>query len=273
VATSGATLFRFVGGSLGTALLGSIFASQLSSHLARLLPAGSQASAPQGGLNPEMIARMPAELRSVYAQAFTASLSTVFVVATCVGVVGFLFALVLPERPLRETVAATSASIGDEMAAALAVPHAPDTERELVRALAAVADRDVRRRHLDHIVARAGVPLGVGAAWLLLRLDETPQADIATVARTHRVAPERVDEAGVELLNAQLVRRVDGSTGQAARYDITPDGCDVLRRLVEARRQHLADLIGDQEPERQREITAFLHRLAGELVPDARSTT
>jgi EmrB/QacA subfamily drug resistance transporter len=273
VATSGATLFRFVGGSFGTALLGSIFASQLSSHLTRLLPAGSEAAAPRGGLNPEMLARMPVELRALYGQAFTASLSTVFVVATCVGVLGFLFALVLPERPLRETVAATSASIGDEMAEAVAVPHDPDTERELVRAIAAVADRDLRRRHLERIVARAGVPVSADAAWLLLRLDENPQADIIAMARAHRAAPVRVDDAAAELVAARLVERTDGSSDAAPRHTITTDGCDVLRRLVEARRQHIAELVGDEPPERQREIAAFLQRLAGELVPDARATT
>src|SRR5678809_109816 len=41
VATSGATLFRLIGGSLGTAILGAVFAARLSANLARLLPAGT----------------------------------------------------------------------------------------------------------------------------------------------------------------------------------------------------------------------------------------
>src|SRR5271167_2664751 len=39
VATSGATLFRSIGGSLGTAVLGAVFASRLTSELRRALPA------------------------------------------------------------------------------------------------------------------------------------------------------------------------------------------------------------------------------------------
>src|SRR3954463_1802522 len=43
VATSGATLFRLVGGSLGTAILGAVFASRLSANLAGLTPGGGAA--------------------------------------------------------------------------------------------------------------------------------------------------------------------------------------------------------------------------------------
>src|SRR5437588_7605063 len=41
VATSGATLFRLIGGSLGTAILGAIFAARPSANLDRLLPAAT----------------------------------------------------------------------------------------------------------------------------------------------------------------------------------------------------------------------------------------
>jgi EmrB/QacA subfamily drug resistance transporter len=272
VATSGATLFRFVGGSFGTAMLGSIFASRLSAHLSRLLPAGGETGAPHGGLNPEMLARMPAALRSVYAEAFTASLSTVFLVAMGVAIVGFFFALMLPERPLRETIAATSASIGEEMAEATAMASDPDTERQLVRAIAALADRDVRRQHLERIVKRADVNLSAPAAWMLLRLDEDSEVDVATLARVHRADVTRVHAAADELIDANLIERGDDSTGTQSRFRITPGGCDVLRRLVDARRQHLAEVFGEKGPEQQREIAEFLERLAGELVPDARAT-
>ena len=44
VATSGATLFRSIGGSVGTAILGSIFSNRLSSG-ARVLAAGVREAA------------------------------------------------------------------------------------------------------------------------------------------------------------------------------------------------------------------------------------
>src|SRR3954467_7588997 len=49
VATSGATLFRSIGGSLGTAILGAIFANRLSDLLEGRLPAGRAAAAGEGG--------------------------------------------------------------------------------------------------------------------------------------------------------------------------------------------------------------------------------
>src|SRR5204862_949850 len=45
VATSGAILFRLIGGSVGTALLGALFAARLSRHLARWLPGRAGAPA------------------------------------------------------------------------------------------------------------------------------------------------------------------------------------------------------------------------------------
>ena len=41
VATSGATLFRLIGGSLGTAVLGAIFAARLAANLARCASPGA----------------------------------------------------------------------------------------------------------------------------------------------------------------------------------------------------------------------------------------
>ena len=43
VATSSATLFRSIGGSLGTALLGAIFSNRLADELASRLPARAAA--------------------------------------------------------------------------------------------------------------------------------------------------------------------------------------------------------------------------------------
>jgi len=131
-----------------------------------------------------------------------------------------------------------------------------------------VADRDVRRQHLERIVGRAGVPLSADAAWSLLRLDEYPDADPVSMARTYRLDANQIRRGVAELLAARLVERVDDSPEGQGRYRINPGGCDVLERLVAARRQHLAELIGDHPPERQREIAAFLQRIAGELVPE-----
>ncbi|MDO8501434.1 MAG: MDR family MFS transporter [Gemmatimonadaceae bacterium] len=124
VATSGATLFRLIGGSVGTAALGAIFASRLNDIFARTLPAhGGRIGA---NIDPRTLARLPAEIRQVYAAGFTSALNTVFVVATAIGVLGFLLAWMLPEHPLRDTVAARAGDVGDEMGEVFPMPS--DTE-------------------------------------------------------------------------------------------------------------------------------------------------
>ena len=47
VATSAATLFRSIGGSLGTAILGAIFANRLTDELAAALPSTPAARRPE----------------------------------------------------------------------------------------------------------------------------------------------------------------------------------------------------------------------------------
>ncbi|MBV9772735.1 MAG: MFS transporter, partial [Gemmatimonadetes bacterium] len=106
VATSGATLFRLIGGSLGTAVFGAIFASRLAANLARFLPPGTPAGQGTGaGMNPQMLAHLPPAVRAGFVQAFTMSLSTVFLTAAGIAILGFLLTWLVPERPLRETVA------------------------------------------------------------------------------------------------------------------------------------------------------------------------
>jgi Na+/melibiose symporter-like transporter len=73
VATSGATLFRSMGGSLGTAVLGAIFSNRLTHELA-----GSPAAQVGAGtIDPSALQRLPAAVRDSYTNAFTDALSTV----------------------------------------------------------------------------------------------------------------------------------------------------------------------------------------------------
>ncbi|HEU5132432.1 MAG TPA: MFS transporter, partial [Pyrinomonadaceae bacterium] len=125
VATSNAILFRFIGGSLGTALLGAVLATRLNAT-----------------------------------QSLISSLDTVFFVAAVVAFFGFLLSLFLPERRLRETIAAaTESDIGGDIGQTFAMPQDLDSRVQLLRGLAVLADRDVRRRYVAAIVERAGVDL------------------------------------------------------------------------------------------------------------------
>ncbi|SFJ38010.1 MDR family MFS transporter [Planctomicrobium piriforme] len=115
VATSGAILFRLMGGAVGTAILGTIFSAQLHRHLAELLPETHGGGGPLARITPQMIMSMPEETRTLYTQAFALSFSTVFLVAACIASVGFLISWLLPEIPLKHTIAESAKhSIGEE---------------------------------------------------------------------------------------------------------------------------------------------------------------
>jgi EmrB/QacA subfamily drug resistance transporter len=100
VATSGTTLFRQVGGSIGVSVFGAIFTNQLNSELTRRLPPGVHAPA---HASPALIRHLPPVIHDLYVAAVAAALHPVFLTAAGVMVVAFALAWRLRDVPLRET--------------------------------------------------------------------------------------------------------------------------------------------------------------------------
>ena len=98
VATSGSTLFRQVGGSIGVSLFGAIFAGRVHDELAKRLPAGVRAPRTT---NPALIRHLPPAVRTAYVDAFAAALHPVFLTAGVVCLASFGLAWLLRETPLR----------------------------------------------------------------------------------------------------------------------------------------------------------------------------
>jgi MFS family permease len=96
VATSGSTLFRQVGGSIGVALFGTIFASRVHVELANRLPRG--AHIPKT-INPAGIKHLPERSHEAFTHAFSAALHPVFFTAAAFALTWFL-----REVPLRRSV-------------------------------------------------------------------------------------------------------------------------------------------------------------------------
>ena len=269
VATSGATLFRLIGGSLGTAILGAIFAARLAVNLARLLPVGAVASGATHNMSVQALLRLPTSARGAYAEAFTDSLGTIFLVATVVCAIGFVLVWLLPERPLRATVAASAREAGNEAGEAFARPSDEDAVvAHLYATLSSLADRDVQRAHIEQIVARAGETLSPLAAWLLVQVEEEPQVSPFELARRRGIPTERAQGALEELRRRGLVTipRPDSST----HSQLTANGCQVLERLVSARRAHLEELAEEWDPEHGVEAASYLRNAVRDLVPDVR---
>ena len=264
VATSGATLFRLIGGSLGTAILGAIFSSRLTANLGRMMPGGGAGA---GHMNVQTLQHLPPAAHAVYAQAFTQSLGTVFLVATIVCAAGFALTWLLPERPLRATVAATARDAGSEAGEAFARPSDDDAvAAQLYAALASLADRDVQRQHVQLIVERAGETLSPLAAFLLVQLEREPKRSLLDVTRARGIEPERVAAAVDELSQRSLITVSRANT--PAR--LTREGCEVLDKIVDARRAHLNELAEEWNRTGGADAATFLRETVAELVPAAR---
>jgi EmrB/QacA subfamily drug resistance transporter len=264
VATSGATLFRSIGGSVGTAVLGSIFSNRLSAELAAKLPA-SVSRGLGGGIqaNPAALDRLPGPIHATYITAFTNALGTVFVVAAIVAAVAFLFSWALPQRKLRDSIVAGS-GIGESFA----IPKHTDSLAEASRALTTLIGRDRRKLFVEQLAARAGVELSAGASWLIVRLQEDPAADIDELSERFAIPVEVGRRALEELTDRSLVvLEPDGDQAGIVRR-LTPAGDQIATRLVAERRASLVRLCEEWSPDQNPELGELITRLAHELDQD-----
>ena len=102
VATSGATFFRSIGGSFGTAIFGAIFSNllvgNLQSHLHGLsLPAGFSAA----DVTPAALAHLPAAIRTGFVGGYAASVQAVFLYAVPIAALAFLASWFIPRVELK----------------------------------------------------------------------------------------------------------------------------------------------------------------------------
>ena len=98
VATSGVTLFRSIGGSIGVALFGAVFTHVLQSNLQQLLPEGAVLPP---GMNPVAVQHLPADIRLDYLDAFGAAIHAAFLMAAGIMAVAFVLSWLLKEAPLK----------------------------------------------------------------------------------------------------------------------------------------------------------------------------
>ena len=103
VATSGATFFRSIGGSFGTAIFGAIFANVLVGNLAKhlhgvTLPHGfSSADA-----TPALLSHLPAAVHAGFVAGYAESIQTVFLVAVPIAALAFLATWLIPQVELKQ---------------------------------------------------------------------------------------------------------------------------------------------------------------------------
>jgi EmrB/QacA subfamily drug resistance transporter len=119
VATATATLFRSIGGSIGLAIFGNIFATELTYQIASRLPPG--VTLPPEQVNPRALETLPAAARAVFMPAFTGALHPVFLIAAVTAAVGFMLTWLVKEIPLRDA-AHAGAKMNEELDLPAGVP-------------------------------------------------------------------------------------------------------------------------------------------------------
>src|SRR3954469_16934448 len=186
VATSGATLFRSIGGSLGTgmpgaglcnrradsgaAILVALVTNHLSDALAGSAPAGAAANV--GSLDASALTRIPADVRDAYLSAFTDSIDLVFLVAAAIMTVAFLLSWLIPERPLRTTVRTAG------LQQAFAAPEDTDSAREVERELRVLVGKEGVLDFMTRAAARADLDIPPAGGWLLARAASEGTGDV-----------------------------------------------------------------------------------------------
>lgn len=123
-ATSANNYFRQIGGSVGAAVFGTLFADRLADALRDRLPAGSDEAVPEPeSITPQLVHALPAPLREGYIQAYADAMPRIFLYLVPVLVLGMLLAFFLKETPLLSSTASHNAPAAEPMA----VPRARTT--------------------------------------------------------------------------------------------------------------------------------------------------
>ena len=130
VATSGATFFRSIGGSFGTAIFGAIFSNvlvgNLASHLHGIsLPAGFSAA----DVTPAVLDHLPAAVHQGFVAGYAESIQTVFLVAAPIAVLAFLATWLIPQVELKQWAAPAASAAPTAEGQPAAVDAAPARRR------------------------------------------------------------------------------------------------------------------------------------------------
>jgi EmrB/QacA subfamily drug resistance transporter len=270
-ATSGATFFRSIGGSFGTAVFGAVFSNQLVGDLRRALhgvplPHGISASS---GASPAVLDHLPAAIRSAYITGYAEALHSVFLFATPIGAVAFCLTFLLKEVPLRDTARAVDPA---DSTAPTSVPATRTSSQEMERALVTLLSRENRARVYQGLADAARVEVSPRAAWLLYRIGDHGPITKARLARLLGTTSADLGNRLTELTTAGYVT-VSGGTSpagpdgaqDAAVLALTPAGEQAAGRLNEAREAGIERLATGWHPDQNPELHRLVERIARKL--------
>ncbi len=261
-ATGGATFFRSIGGSFGTAIFGAVFANVLPGNLAASLhglslPRGVTAAS---GASPAVLARLPTAVHAGYIGGYATSLHTVFLVAVPFGALAFLLSWTLKDVPLRTT---TGTPDPADTLAPTARPTVRTSDQEMERALTSLLSRERQHEVYAGLASAAGLEVAPRAAWLLLRVGQHPGMSRHDLARRLHLTDAGLEQRLAELITPGYVRALPASTGEPVA--LTETGQRAFDQLSRARHDRVARLCADWHPDQHPALLALLDRLTHQL--------
>jgi hypothetical protein len=203
VATSGVTFFRTIGSSFGAAIFGSLFVNFLNSRMGPALAASG--ASPAAVSSPGALHRQPHNVAAPIVQAYSESLSQVFLWAAPVALVGFVLALFLREVPLRD-IHNSAVDLGD----GFGMPSTDTPERLLENAIARMLRGDPGVR-LRSIAMRPDCRLDVAGLWGVMRIYRFGQmygiARLTDIGDSQRIPFEVLEPTFGRLVAGGFVQR------------------------------------------------------------------
>jgi len=261
-ATAGATFFRSIGGSFGTAIFGAVFSNVLAGNLAASLhglslPHGVTASS---GASPAVLAHLPAAIHLGYITGYATSLQTVFLVATPFGALAFLLSWTIKDIPLRTTAGKPDPA---DTLAPTSRPTIRTSDQEMERALTSLLGRERRREVYARLVTTAGIAASPRAAWMLLRVGQHPEMSRRDLAGLLSLTDAELERRLTELVATGYVRALRADLDQPV--PLTEAGQRGFDALFRARQQSISRLAEDWEPDRHPGLVSLLDRLTHQL--------
>ncbi|WP_395571267.1 MFS transporter [Streptomyces sp. BK79] len=164
-ATSANNYFRQIGGSVGAAVFGTLFADRLTDALADRLPAEAGAGLPDAeAISPQLVHSLPPALRDAYIDAYADAMPRIFLYLVPVLVLGLLIALFLKEKPLVSHNAPVTDPATAHPVAAVPPARSPHTAGIAVCGTVQHPDGTVVPRAALTLIDVAGQQIGRGAS-------------------------------------------------------------------------------------------------------------
>jgi DNA-binding MarR family transcriptional regulator len=260
VATSGNTLFRNIGSSLGTAVIGTVFASELAARLHAAFP-----NAPKGQLNTShfsaaTLARLAPEVHAAFLQAYSNALDKAFKVAGFVSIAAFVASWFIQEKPMRTTVTA------EDVGSSFAMPRGDDSQVEIIRALGVLVGRQRMRAYLERVAAEAGVDLPLNECWVLVQI-RRGYNDPVFLGERSGASPQAVESTLADLADKGLVKHSTGDDTSGIPVELTESGSAIADTLVATVRDRLEKLLDGWSPEQYPDLLSLLNQFAAEVIP------